>query len=260
MNLLPNNKRGPSRAVFALICTMLTSLAGAQETLPEETSPVEDSPIRGFFLVDQLERTTTRYTGGDEADDALRFNTAGWIGGDYNRLWLYTEGTKPDNGKLEDADVQVLYGRLVAPFWDLQAGIRYFKAREDVPSRNSAVLGVQGLAPYRFGVQAATFVSERGDVSARAEIEYELLLTQRWILQPRFATNVALQEVEEQGVGSGLNDLELGLRLRYEIKREFAPYIGVSWHDRYGGTARFARERGEDVGAWSLVAGLRLWF
>ena len=122
------------------------------------------------------------------------------------------------------------------------------------------VFGVQGLAPYRFGVQAAAFVSERGKVSARAELEYELLLTQRWILQPRFATNFALQEVREQGVGRGVNDVELGLRLRYEIKREFAPYVGASWQNRYGGAARFARERGEDVGGWRLVAGVRMWF
>lgn len=151
-------------AIVSLACAIPSSLAVAQEA-----SPVEDSPIRGYFLFDQLEHTTTRYTGGGKRNDALRFNTAGWIGGDYNRLWLYTEGAKPYNGKLEDVDVQLLYGRLVAPFWDLQAGLRHSKPRPDGPSRNYAVLGVQGLAPYRFEVQAAAFVSERGDVSARAE-------------------------------------------------------------------------------------------
>ncbi len=255
MNRWSNTQRAVGRAGVLLACTMLTPLAEAQET-----SPVEDSPIRGYFLIDQLEHTTTRYTGGSGSEDALRFNTAGWIGGDYNRLWLYTEGTKPYHGKLEDVDVQVLYGRLVAPFWDLQAGVRYFKPRSGAPSRNAAVFGIQGLAPYRFGVQAAAFVSERGDVSGRTELEYELLLTQRWVLQPRFATNVALQEVSEQGIGRGVNDIELGLRLRYEIKREFAPYIGVSWQRSYGESARFARARGEDVEGWRLVAGIRAWF
>ncbi len=250
-----NTRPDASHAVVLLACAMLSSLTAAQEA-----SPVEDSPIRSFFLFDQLEHTTTRYTGGGKGNDALRFNTAGWIGGDYNRIWLYTEGTKPNSGKLEDVDVQLLYGRLVAPFWDLQAGLRYSKPRPDGPSRNYAVFGVQGMAPYRFEVQAAAYLSERGDVSARAELEYELLLTQRWILQPRLATNFALQEVKDQGVGRGLNDLELGLRLRYEIKREFAPYVGVSWHTRYGGTAQFARDRGEPVGGWSMVAGVRLWF
>ena len=255
MNRSSNTKRAAGRAVVLLTCAMLTSLAAAQET-----PPVEDSPIRGYFLLDQFEHTTTRYTGGSKGGDALRFNTLGWIGGDYNRLWIYTEGAKPYSGKLEDADLQLLYGRLVAPFWDLQAGVRYFKPRPDGPSHNYAVIGFQGMAPYKFEVQAAAFVSERGDVSGRAELEYELLLTQRWILQPRFATNVALQEVREQGIGRGVNEVELGVRLRYEIKREFAPYVGVSWQKRYGGAAQFARERGEDVGGWSLLAGVRAWF
>ena len=255
MKRLSIKKRAAGSAVAMLVCTVLTSFAGAQEV-----SPVEDSPTRSFVLIDQLEHTTTRYTGGNGSEDALRFNTSGWIGGDYNRLWIYTEGTKPYKGKLEDADIQVLYGRLVAPFWDLQAGIRYFKPLSSGPSRNYAVVGVQGLAPYRFGVQAAAFVSERGDVSARAEIEYELLLTQRWILQPRFATNFALKAVRDQDVGRGLNEVEFGLRLRYEIKREFAPYVGVFWQKRYGGTAQFARERGEDTSGGSLVAGVRVWF
>ena len=241
--------------VVVLASSMLAPLAQAQ-TVP----PVEDSPIRSYLLIDQLEHSTTRYTGGKGSEDALRFNTSGWIGGDYNRLWVYTEGTKPYTGKLEDVDLQVLYGRLVAPFWDLQAGVRYAKPRSNAPGRSYAVFGVQGLVPYRFELQAAAFVSERGDVSARAELEYELLLTQRWILQPRLATSIALQEVKEQGIGRGLNDLELGVRLRYEVAREFAPYVGASWQNRYGATARFARDRGEDVGGWRLVVGVRAWF
>ena len=241
--------------VVVLACATLTPLAGAQTV-----APVEDSPIRSFFLIDQLEHTTTRYTGGKGSEDALRFNTSGWIGGDYNRLWIYAEGNKPSGGDLEDADLQLLYGRLVAPFWDLQAGWRYAKPISSGPGRNYAVLGVQGLAPYRFAVQAAAFVSERGDVSARVELEYELLLTQRWILQPRLSTNVAVQEVKEQGIGSGFNDIALGLRLRYEIEREFAPYFGVTWQKLLGGTADLARERGAEVGGWSWVVGVRAWF
>ena len=242
-------------AYYLVACSFLTSLAFA-----EEVSPVEDSPIRSFVLIDQLEHTTTRYTGGRRSDDALRFNTAGWIGGDYNRLWVYTEGTKTYNGRLEELDIQLLCGRLVSAFWDMQGGVRYAKPLPGGPGRAYAVLGVQGIAPYRFEVQAASFVSERGDLSARAEVESELLLTQRWVLQPRFSMSVALQEVREQGIGRGLNDIELGLRLRYEIAREFAPYLGASWQRRYGGAARLAQERGEDAGAWRLVAGIRAWF
>lgn len=255
MKRLPVVGRAARPALCALACAMLPLFAQAQKI-----SPVEDSPIRSYFLIDQFEHTTTRYTGGNGSEDGLRFNTVGWVGGDYNRLWIYTEGTKPYNGKLEDVDVQLLYGRLIAPNWDIQAGVRYAKPRPDARARHHAVLGVQGLAPYRFGVQAAAFVSERGDVSARAEIEYELLLTQRWILQPRLSTNVAFQEVKEQGIGRGLNDVEIGLRLRYEIKREFAPYVGVTWQKRYGGAAQFAQDRGEDVAQWRLVAGVRVWF
>ena len=244
-----------SHVAVVLGCTLLSSLVGAQEI-----SPVEDSPVRSFFLIDQLEHTTTRYSGGNRSNDALRFNTTGWVGGDYNRLWVYTEGTKPRSGNLEDVDLQVLYGRLIAPFWDLQAGLRYAKPVSGGASRNYAVFGIQGLAPYRFEVQAAGFVSERGEISGRAELEYELLLTQRWILQPRFSTNFAFKEVRELGIGRGVNDVEFGLRLRYEIKREFAPYVGVSWLNRYGASAQFARERGERVGGWNLAAGVRIWF
>lgn len=256
MNHPSSTRRAPARTGALLACTLMTALADAQELPP----PIEDSAIRGYLLIDQLEHTTTRYTGGKGSEDALRFNTAGWVGGDYNRLWVYTEGTKPYNGKLEDVDIQLLYGRLIAPFWDLQAGVRYAKPRPGAPARGYAVIGIQGLAPYRFGVQAAAFVSERGDVSARAELEYELLLTQRWILQPRFSTSVAFQEVKELGIGRGVNDVELGLRLRYEITREFAPYVGAAWQTQYGGSAQFARERGEDPGGWRLVAGIRAWF
>ena len=255
MNPWSKNDRAPGMAAILMICAVTMTATEAKEI-----SPVEDSPIRSFVLIDQFEHTTSRYTGGKGSADALRFNGLGWIGGDYNRVWVNTEGTKTYKGKLEDFDVQVLYGRLVAPFWDLQAGVRYFKPLSGGPSSSHAVFGIQGLAPYRFEVQAAAFVSERGDVAARAELEYDLLLTQRWILQPRFATNVALQEVKNQGVGSGLNDLELGVRLRYEIKRELAPYIGVSWQKRYGETAQFARERGEAPGGWTLVVGVRAWF
>jgi copper resistance protein B len=250
------------RSAWALpICFAgtLASIGSPSLARAQWGEPVEDSPIRSFVLIDQFEHSSARYAP-RRGGDALRFNALGWIGGDYNRLWFNTEGTKPYSGKLEDFDVQVLYGRLVAPFWDLQAGLRYARPVSGAPSRNAAVFGIQGLAPYRYEVQAAAFVSERGEVSARAELEYELWLAQRWVLQPRFATNVAVQKVEAQGIGRGLNNVELGMRLRYEIKRELAPYVGVSWQSRYGGTAQLARERGESVGGWSVVVGARLWF
>ena len=127
-------------------------------------------------------------------------------------------------------------------------------------ARAFGVLGVQGLAPYRFETDLALFVSEDGDLSARAQLEYELLLTQRLILQPRVEINAAAQQVKSWGVGSGLNDLQLGLRLRYEIRRQFAPYVGVEWVKKFGDSADFARADGQDTGNLALLAGLRMWF
>jgi len=205
--------------------------------------------------MDQLE-----YSFNEKGANTLRFNAFGWIGGDYNRLWVNTEGTRADNSSPEDTDVQVLYGRLIAPFWDLQAGVRYFHPKANAPSRGSAVFGIQGLAPYWFEVQAAGFVSHRGEVSGRLELEYELLLTQRLILQPRIETNIAIQDVKELGIGHGVNDLDLGLRLRYEIEREFAPYVGLVWTSKFDETAAFARSQREVVRSLGFIVGIRMWF
>jgi copper resistance protein B len=187
------------------------------------------------------------------------WDAQGWYGTDFNKFWFKTEGEfLPDQNKTKEAQLQLLYSRAITSFFDLQAGVRHdFKPD---PSRSFAVLGVQGLAPYWFEVDVATFLSDDGDVSARMEAEYELLLTQRLIAQPRFETNLALQDVEEAGVGSGINNIELGLRLRYEIKREFAPYVGVSWSKLTGDTKDMAQDEGEDTDTVSFVTGIRFWF
>lgn len=152
----------------------------------------------------------------------------------------------------------MFYSRNIASFWDAQVGIRHdFKPD---PDRTFAAFGVQGLAPLWFEVDATAYVSEDGDVSAALEAEYDLLLSQRMILQPRYETGIALQEVEEYGVGQGFNDIELGLRLRYEIRREFAPYIGASWNRKLGETADLAEVDGEDTDVTSFVVGVRMWF
>ncbi len=171
---------------------------------------------------------------------------------------MKTEGEKIFDGDLEEAELQVLYSRAITAFWDIQAGVRQdFKQG---PSRTSGVIGLQGLSPYWFEVDVAAFISEDGDISARVEGEYEVLLTQRLIAQPRAELNLAAQDVEELGIGSGFTDVELGLRLRYEVRREFAPYVGVSWSRKVGETADFARVTGEEVDAVSFVIGVRMWF
>lgn len=207
-----------------------------------------------FALLDRLEYQS------NEGSGQLIWDGQGWYGGDYNKFWFKTEGERSlEGGGFGEVEVQGLYSRAIRPFWDVQVGVRQ-DIKPDNPSRTFGVIGIQGLAPYWFEVDAAAFISDDGDISARLELEYDLLLTQRLIMQPRFETNIAIQDVATLGVGSGVNDVELGLRLRYEIKREFAPYVGVNWSRKLGETADFARANFEDPGSASLVAGIRFWF
>ncbi len=196
----------------------------------------------------------------NEGDDLLLWDVQGWVGGDYNKFWVKSEGEYLfEGGEFDEAEVQALYSRAIARYWDVQAGVRQ-DIKPDNPSRTFGVVGVQGLAPYWFELDAALFVSDDGDVEARIEGEYDLLVTQRLILQPRAELNFAFQDVEALGVGSGLSTAEAGVRLRYEIKRELAPYIGVAWRRSVGNTGDFARAGGENVGGVSFVVGLRSWF
>ena len=216
----------------------------------------EDDHPFGYFLVDRFEYRD------DEGPNHLLWDAQGWYGGDYRRLWLKAEGEQPVSDSNGEAELQALYGQLVAPYRDVQAGLRYDRVFGSGRDRDRAfgVLGIQGTAPYRFETDAALFVSEDGDLSLRAEFEYELLLTQRLILQPRVEINAAAQRVRAWGIGRGINDVQLGLRLRYEIRREFAPYLGVEWTRKLGDTADIARDEGEEVSVPALVAGVRLWF
>ncbi|MBC8018308.1 MAG: copper resistance protein B [Verrucomicrobia bacterium] len=214
----------------------------------------EDNQLFSFLLFDLLE-----YQGGKNLDQ-LRWDVVGWAGGDYYRLWFKTEGqADTDKGT---AEFQLLYGRLIAPFWDLQAGIRHDRINGSgtVDARTFVIIGVQGLAPYWFDIEPWIAVSEDGDVSARVTVEYDLLLTQRLIVQPRLEIDAAIQKVQRFGIGSGINDIEAGLRLRYEIRRDFAPYVGVNRKRLVGQTAEIARRDGDELEKLSVVAGVRLWF
>ena len=190
--------------------------------------------------------------------DGYRWDSEGWFGDDINRLVVKTEGEGTVRRGVESGEVQALYSRAIGPWFDLQAGIRH--DFEPGPARTFATIGFEGIAPYWFEVSGALFLSAKGDLLGRLEGYYDQRITQKLILQPRVELNFAAQDVPANGVGSGLSDAELGLRLRYEIKREFAPYVGVSWESKLGDTARFARIAGDRVKSTSLVFGIRAWF
>lgn len=205
-----------------------------------------------FFLADRFEARD-----GDGEENYL-WDLQGWYGGDIDKLWLKTEGEGGISGDTESTELQALYSRAISPFFDVQAGVRYDVRPE--PDRTHLVLGLQGLLPYVFEVDAAIFLSEKGDLTGRLEGEYDLQISQRLILQPRVEFNFAAQEVPELGIGSGLGSVGAGLRLRYEIRREFAPYVGVGWERKLGDTADFARAAGEERGGWEAIVGVRSWF
>jgi len=212
---------------------------------------MNDDPFLTMLTVDQFEIRV----GGD--DTPLVWDAEGWLGKDLNKLWIKTDGEYAD-GRVEETEIQALYSRAIAPFWDLQAGWR--RDIRPTPDRDWFAFGIKGLAPYYFDVDAALFVGENGRTAARLQLEYEFMLTQRLILVPELEVNFYGKDDPAVGIGSGLADTELGLRLRYEIRREFAPYIGVNWTHLYGDTADYAREEAEDTDNFHFVTGVRFWF
>jgi len=193
-----------------------------------------------------------------DAGGTLLWDAEAWTGGNLNRLWLRTEGEHVSGSGTEEAELRVLYGRAIAPFWDLQVGLRHDP--EPGPSRSFAMVALNGFAPLAFDVNAAAFVSEDGDASARLELEYDLLLTQRWILQPRVEVDIAFADVPANAVFAGANSLEAGLRLRYLVRPELTPYAGVEYLRALGDAADAARATGADAGELTWVAGLSFWF
>lgn len=191
--------------------------------------------------------------------DPFAYNADGWIGGDYTRAWFKLEG---EHGRDGDGltEVQLLYSELIRPFWELQVGARFDALYGDVGvTRPLLAVGVLGLAPYWFEVEAFMFLSDDGDVSARLDAGYDLPISQRLILEPEITVDLAVQDVPEFGVGSGLSGIETGLRLRFEIVREFAPYVGWTYEGRFGESADFAQDLGQPKRYGSFVAGVRMW-
>jgi copper resistance protein B len=211
---------------------------------------MDDRARTGTFLFDQLEWRNTA------EGNAAAWDAEAWYGGDYNKVWLRSEGEHVA-GRTQDARADLLWDHTFARWWSVQAG-----GRPDFgagPGRTWAAIGVQGLAPYWFNTEATFYVGEQGRTAARLKTEYELLFTRRLILQPEAEANLYGKSDPARQLGSGLSDLQIGLRLRYEVRREFAPYLGVVWSRQFGGTADRARDSGGDPSDVQFVAGLRAW-
>lgn len=234
------------------------STHGLGRPLPPGWEPaVHDSAIEIFTFAPKAEFRT-----GDQPD-AFVLDAEGWVGGDYQRFWWKAEGEQETKGeKAGEIEVQGLYSRLISPFWDFQTGVRIDRRYRGAERRTTGyvVVGLEGLAPYWFEVEPTLFVSEKGKVSARFTATYDQLVTQRWVIQPRIDLNAALQDDTKRGVAAGFNDVEFGLRLRYDLTRQFAPYVGVTWRHVLGGTAGLERRGGEKISTASMVFGLRTWF
>ena len=242
-------------AVLAGLLTGFAQPAAAQGIGLEQLKEMMAWGTGSLILFDQVEYAPAA------AGRPLSLDLTGWYGGAYNRLWFRAEGEQLTAARDGEVEAQLFYGRLVTPYWDALAGVRLDQRwGGQSGTRAHLAVGVTGLAPMRFEFSPTLFVSQHGDVSARLEAEYQVLITQRLVAEPELELNAAIQEVPEWGVGRGLTDTELALRIRYEIKREFAPYLGWQWHRRLGSTADLARAEGEPVSDQALVVGLRIWF
>lgn len=232
-----------TKIIYAFLgCVLSTSLYAAG---------MEDDPIVTKVMIDQLEKRIT------DGEDPYVLEGMVSIGKDLNKLVIKAD-VEQVNGETEELELQALYSRAVAPFWDFQVGIR--QDQKPTPSRNWLAIGFQGLAPYWFEIDSTLFIGESDQVGLRFSAEYEWMLTQRWVLSPEIEFNLHSKDDAATRIGSGLSDSQLGLRLRYEIKREFAPYIGVNWNKKYGNTASLAQADGGETDSTQFVVGIRVWF
>ncbi len=267
----PSNSAGPLSAPVKTVQTPLGSASDIPSapvrTLPNVSPqqgwapPVNDQENHLFTLFDVLEYRPK--TGGGENNSDYRWDIEGYYGGDYNRLWFKSEGQRDTAFKADyDVDFQLLYGRFIRKYYDFQIGPRLETQtfRGQNVTRGLAAIGIEGLVPYSYAMEATLFIDQNGAVSGRLTLTKDLLLTQRLILQARLETNAAVQRVEKFTTGSGLNNLEFGMRLRYEIRREFAPYIGISLERSFGETATLVRQEGGDPSQIRFVVGVRAWF
>ena len=243
----PRALEGPRHAADAIWGE--AAMAPSRAQLARENGAMKT----GMVMIERLEARFPAKGG----ETGYVWDAQAWYGGDINRFVLKTEGEGEFGGEPEDAEVQALYSRAIGPFFDLQAGVRFDPEPE---TRSHLAVGVQGLAPYMFHIDGALFLSDRGDLTARIEGEYDQKITQQLILQPRVELEMSAQDIPEREIGAGLTKIEPGLRLRYEFVPEFAPYVGVEYEAKLGETADLARAEGEDPDGFKLLIGLRAWF
>jgi len=243
-------------AALAAIASAAAAQTSAAKGEPppgmEPIQPVMDRPILAHVIFNQLEG---RWNG---TNTQFRWDGQGWVGTDYDKLWIKSEGTLQSNGTLDDGQQQSLYDRAITTYFDLQGGLR--SDLDSRPTRNWAAFGIQGLAPYFFDLELTGYVSGQGHLAAKLEASYDLLITQRLILQPQIELNLYSKADPARLTGAGFSDIDTGLRLRYEFDRKFAPYIGVVYQGKFGQTAIFARQAGESTGDVRFAFGIRVWF
>lgn len=204
-----------------------------------------DDPLLSKVTIDQLEYQ-------DNSEKNIAWDANLWIGKDLNKLYFYSEAEKP-KGAVIQSENQLVYSRAIAPFWDIQAGVGYDKVASN--SQNWAVLAIQGLAPYFFETRGALLIGDDGNLGLRLDAEYEALFSQKLILTPSISFNAYSKDNLSMGIGKGLSNITAGMRLRYEIRREFAPYVGLEWSKNFGNTADMS-----PLDEGYAVAGVRVWY
>jgi copper resistance protein B len=248
-----------SKSVLAALLAMgAPALTWAQTNAPSGSAaapfgaPVDDQRVYVHAVLDEFEY---RAAG---SDSVSRWEGEAWVGTDTNRVWLKSEGDLTRHGVVKDGEHELFYDRPVTTFFDVQTGVRY--DLDSAPGRAWAAFGVEGLAPYFLHLSATAYASDGGHFAAKTQGSYDLLLTQRLILQPQLEVNAYTEQDPRRQLGSGISDVDAGLRLRYEISRKFAPYVGVSYQRAFGRTAQYARVLGEPVDKFSMLLGIRSWF
>jgi len=253
----------PSATALLAVCYVAHAGADAPPAPPAEPMTdmsyrdmadlmaMDDSAALGKLMIDQLELEA------DPERTTLSWDAQGWYGTDYDKLWLKSEGAPSASGAPAGRN-ELLWDRIITRWWSLQAGLRYDLGQG--PARGWAAAELEGLAPYRFQLEAALYLGDAGQTAGRLRAERDFLVTQRFIVQPELEADLYGRSDPARQLGAGLSDLQLALRARYEIRREFAPYIGLAWRREFGGTAQFARADGGDASALEWVAGLHLWF